>query len=443
MLKSVEVNLDGLIGPTHHYGGLAEGNLASQRHRHRTSRPREAALQGLRKMKVLADRGIPQFVLPPAPRPDVDFLREQGFSGAEQEILREVARCRGDLLSIACSASSMWAANAATVSPSADTRDARLHVTPANLRSTAHRRLEVAFTTRLLKCLFADTRYFVVHDPLPDAPAYSDEGAANHMRLCKSHASAGVEVFVYGRNGIGTGPRRHPARQTLAASRAIADRHELDPRRTLFVQQSPEAIDAGVFHNDVIAVANEHLLLCHEQAYVAQPDFLRRLKETCPMLRVFEVSVHELSLEQAVQTYLFNSQLATLPEGGMLLLAPRECEDDASVRAVLARLREQVPEITEIQFIDVRQSMRNGGGPACLRLRVVLSQEQLSAMPTGPRMSEALYARLTTWIERNYREELTFEDLGDPGLLRETRSAFEELAEILNLHSIYSQDPNR
>lgn len=443
MLNSVEVNLDGLIGPTHHYGGLAEGNLASQRHRHRTSRPREAALQGLRKMKVLADRGIPQFVLPPAPRPDVNFLREQGFSGTEEEILREVARCRGDLLSIACSASSMWAANAATVSPSADTRDARVHVTPANLRSTAHRRLEVAFTTRLLKYLFADTRFFVVHDPLPAMPAYADEGAANHMRLCESHGSAGVEVFVYGRNGIGMGPRRHPARQALAASRTIADRHELDPRRTLFVQQSPEAIDAGVFHNDVIAVANEHLLLCHEQAYVAQPEFLSRLEQACPALRVFEVSARELSLERAVQTYLFNSQLATLPEGGMLLLAPRECEEDASVRAILARLREQVPEVTEIQFIDVRQSMRNGGGPACLRLRVVLSREQLSAMPTGPRMSEALYARLTTWIVRNYREELTFEDLGAPGLLRETRSAFEELAEILNLHAIYSQDPNR
>jgi len=63
----LELQLDGLVGPTHHFGGLSVGNLASMRHAGWQSRPRQAALQGLAKMRQVLALGVPQAVLPPSP----------------------------------------------------------------------------------------------------------------------------------------------------------------------------------------------------------------------------------------------------------------------------------------------------------------------------------------------------------------------------------------
>jgi len=81
--------------------------------------------------------------------------------------------------------------------------------------------------------------------------------------------------------------------------------------------------------------------------------------------------------------------------------------------------------------------MRNGGGPACLRLRVVLNDEELDAMHRGVLLNDALYERLTSWVEAHYRSELSQDDLGDPMLLEEVRKALDELTGILGLGSIY------
>src|SRR5207248_4434793 len=132
---TIEVNFAGLPGPTHNYSGLAEGNLASERHRSRVSNPRQAALQGLAKMKALADRGFAQAVLPPHERPDMAALRAVGFAGDDSAMLRSAAKAAPQLLAACSSAAAMWVANAATVSPSTDTADARVHFTPANLVS--------------------------------------------------------------------------------------------------------------------------------------------------------------------------------------------------------------------------------------------------------------------------------------------------------------------
>lgn len=445
-MTAVEVNFDGLIGPTHHYGGLSPGNIASQSHRWQTSRPRQAALQGLVKMKLLSDLGIPQGVLPPHPRPDLEFLRGSGFTGTDEDVLMQAAQRRPELLSIACSASSMWAANAATVSPSADTADGRIHFTPANLISTPHRRLEPPFTTRLLRAIFADDRQFAVHDPLPGVTEYADEGAANHLRLCPGHGDAGLEIFVYGRTEESEGPellrpRIHPARQTRLAGETIAALHGLRADAVMFVQQNPEAIDAGVFHNDVIAVANENLLMCHALAFVDQPRVLAEARERLPSLQVFEVSAAELSLEEAVATYLFNSQLVTLPDSRMLLLCPIECELHPGVQKVLGRLRREVERVRDVRYVDVRQSMRNGGGPACLRLRAVLTERELASLPKSILITDSLHRQLTGWVTRHYREELTPADLGAPAFLQEVRAALEELSEILDLEiSWWDQD---
>lgn len=436
-MTAFEVNFDGIVGPTHHYGGLSPGNIASQEHRLQTSYPKQAALQGLQKMKLLADFGIPQAVLPPHERPCLSFLREQGFEGTDATVIRDALKTSPGLLSIASSASAMWAANAATVSPSADCSDDRVHVTPANLISTTHRKLEPEFTTLVFRKIFAEEILFQVHDPLPDDPGFADEGAANHSRLCHSYREPGLELFVYGRNGNGERPRNYPARQTRAACERIAQQHGLAEGRTLFVQQNPAAIDAGVFHNDVIAVANENVLFCHAQAYVNQSQVIERLRGGIPELCLVEVESAELSIEEAVETYLFNSQLVTLTDGSMLLLCPLECSEQERVMHVLSGILAGDSPVAEVRFIDVRQSMQNGGGPACLRLRVVLTEEELSAIHQPVLLTKELYDRLTGWVQRHYREELTIESLGDPRLLTEVREALEELTELLELGPFY------
>ncbi|MFW5925141.1 MAG: N-succinylarginine dihydrolase [Myxococcota bacterium] len=430
-----EVNVDGLVGPTHNYAGLSYGNVASVRHAGSVARPRDAALEGLSKMRALADRGLPQMVLPPQERPCVPALRSMGFDGPDAEVLARAAREAPRLLASACSASSMWAANAATVTPSTDAADGRVHLTPANLVGTLHRALEPPQTRRALERLFPGPR-FVVHGPLPASTPLGDEGAANHTRLTGADGR-GVHLFVYGRVGLegGSAQARYPARHTLEASRAVARRHGLDPARALFVHQSPEAVDQGVFHNDVIAVGHEQLLLFHEQAWVETDEVIERLRElTGEALVPVRVTARELSVDEAVGSYLFNSQIVTTAAGAGLLVAPSECEEAPRARAVLDRLvaDADIP-IDDVLFLDVRQSMQNGGGPACLRLRVPLTDDELRSVHPACRFDPALHARLEAWIRRHFRETLAPGDLPDPHLLDESRAALDELTRILDL----------
>ena len=156
MISAVEANADGLIGPTHSYAGLSPGNLASSLNKGEASNPRAAVLQGLDKMKTLADLGLPQFVLPPHERPNIPFLRSLGFTGSDKAVLERAWRDAPSFAAAACSASPMWAANAATVTPSADAADGRVHFTPANLHTNLHRSLEHRQTKRALDALFPD-----------------------------------------------------------------------------------------------------------------------------------------------------------------------------------------------------------------------------------------------------------------------------------------------
>ncbi|PQO45708.1 N-succinylarginine dihydrolase [Blastopirellula marina] len=434
MNATKEVNFDGLLGPTHHFGGLSAGNLASLSHRHESSSPRRAALEGLDKMRRVAELGVVQAILPPQRRPHWDFLREQGYVGEPADVIAAVAQKQPQLLSVAYSASAMWTANAATVSPSADTADGRVHLTPANLRSMPHRKIEAAQTTRLLREIFADERYFVVHDPLPDQAEFSDEGAANHTRLCSRHEAPGIELFVYGREGDDGGESggRFPARQARPASERIAKQHQLSPDRTVLARQSRQAIDAGVFHNDVIAVGNESVHLVHEAAFVDQSDVLAELESKFGAgLTTLVVTEAELPLEEAVRTYFFNSQLLTMPDGSMTLVCPAECQRSYAAQQVIKRLIRADNPISWSEFVDVRQSMNNGGGPACLRLRVVMTPAELAAIPAAILWTPELHERLTLWIETHYRESLSIVDLAKPQLASEVERALDELGRIL------------
>ena len=434
-----EVNFDGIVGPTHNYAGLSYGNLASQKHGLTVSSPRRAALQGLAKMKFLADLGLKQAVLPPQQRPDLVTLRRAGFGGSDADVIRAAHREDPRLLAACYSASSMWAANAATVSPGADTRDGRVHFTPANLVTQFHRSIEARATAATLKGIFGAESLFAHHDPLPDGSYFADEGAANHTRLCAAYDGPGVEIFVYGRSASGgPTPGSFPARQTREASAAIARLHGLAPARTIFARQSPAAIDAGVFHNDVVAVGNQNVLFYHAAAFADSThviDEIRRgFEATCgTQLFLIEVSEEQVPLAEAVQTYLFNSQLVTLPDGTMSLIAPIECERNPRTSAYVKHLLSSGTPIRSAHFLDVRQSMNNGGGPACLRLRVVLTQDQLSRMHQGIVLTSSLYQRLIAWVERHYREVLHPKDLADPKLAEESRAAIVELGDILGL----------
>jgi succinylarginine dihydrolase len=370
-------------------------------------------------------------------------LRELGFSGSDARVIDRAAKDAPELLAAASSASAMWTANAATVSPSADTGDRRLHFTPANLTSKLHRAIEHEATRRTLRAVFADEKHFVVHEALPGTPALGDEGAANHTRFCAQYGERGVEFFVYGRSEYRRGPEpvRYPARQTFEASRAVAQRHGLADAATVYAQQNPEVIDAGVFHNDVIAVGNRETLFCHELAFVGQRDVYDRLRAQLSGLgaqfNIIEVPDARVNVADAVSSYLFNSQLLTRPDGRDVLVVPQECRENPRVAAYLDDLASSGGPISEVLVFDLRESMKNGGGPACLRLRVVLDGAEQAAANAGVWIDDALFGRLDAWIGKHYRDRLAPADLADPKLLDESRTALDELTQILGLGSLY------
>ncbi|CAN7627046.1 N-succinylarginine dihydrolase [Pseudomonas solani] len=443
-MSAHEVNFDGLVGPTHNYGGLSYGNVASQSNSQAASSPKEAALQGLAKMKALMDMGFKQGVLAPQERPNVAALRSLGFAGTDAQVIEKAAKEAMPLLAACSSASSMWTANACTVSPSADTADGRVHFTAANLNCKFHRSIEHPTTSRVLGAMFANERHFAHHAALPAVAQFGDEGAANHTRFCKGYGEAGVEFFVFGRSAFDSrfpAPARYPARQTLEASQAVARLHGLSEAGVVYAQQNPAVIDQGVFHNDVIAVGNGEVLFHHEDAFLDTDKVLAELHDKLGRVggRFQAVCVPRdaVTVEDAVRSYLFNSQLLSRADGSMLLIVPEECRNNARVWNYLQTLTAEDGPIREVKVFDLKQSMQNGGGPACLRLRVALKDDELAAVNQGVILTPSLYDSLTGWVEKHYRDRLSETDLADPQLLTECRTALDELTQILKLGAVY------
>ena len=434
-----EHQFDGLVGPTHNYGGLSSGNVASTSHGGQTSNPRAAARQGIAKMKFVRDLGVPQAVLPPHDRPHLSTLRRLGFRGTDEEVIAAAAKGDGLFLRVTSSASAMWTANAATVAPADDTADGKTHLTPANLQQMFHRSIEPETTTRVLRAIFPEgSGRFVVHDPLPGGGQLADEGAANHTRLVTSRGS--VHVFAWGRRAWGEAgaPRRFPARQTLEASEAIARLHALDPARCRYPQQHPGGIDQGAFHTDVLAVGNERFFMLHELAFAAKDGFLAELRATLgEELFVVEATTRELPAASAIRAYPFNSQVLTRDDGTMCIVAPEDAREEPHARAFLEKVVAASGPVKEVFYRDVRQSMHNGGGPACLRLRVPLSSADVAAIGANVRLDDALHDALCTWVDRHYRDRLAPGDLADPKLARETMTALDELTRLLRIGSVY------
>jgi len=439
---SLEFNFDGLVGPTHNYAGLSFGNIASRTNVGIISNPKQAAKQGLLKMKTLMDLGIPQAVLPPHQRPNIDLLRNLGFSGDIAKILQRANKYQPKLLHAAYSAASMWTANMATVSASCNTADSKLHITPANLTHNLHRAQESEFNYKLLQKIFADSKYFMIHQALPAYRDLSDEGAANHSSLTKEYGAPGLEMFVYGIDGLNDSmqhAQHFPRRQTKLASSSIMRNHMLTTECCLLVQQNPLAIDAGVFHNDVIWVANKNVAFYHSDAFVDWENAKQAIRNYFRDEFYFlEVQARDLSLNTAVATYLFNSQLVSLPNSqDMVLILPIECQTSTQVQEVLASIIASDNPIVAVKYVNCLESMRNGGGPACLRLRVVLDVTQQHACHQKIILNQNLYNELEIWIERHYRDRLSAADFLDPMLTEEVFVALDELTNLLDLGSIY------
>ncbi|GBL03048.1 N-succinylarginine dihydrolase [Glaciecola sp. KUL10] len=441
-MKYLEANFDGLVGPTHNYAGLSYGNVASKNNAQAVSNPKQAALQGLAKMKALADMGMTQGVLAPQARPDVEAMRKLGFSGSDEQVMKSAYSQVPHIYLAACSASSMWTANAATVSPSADTADNKVHFTPANLTNKYHRSLEPEVTGKILKAVFNDEQYFEHHPHLPDNDHFGDEGAANHTRFCNDYGESGVEFFVYGKyafNDSKPAPKKFPARHTFEASQAVARLHKLGQQNQVYAQQNPGVIDQGVFHNDVISVGNQNVLFYHQQAFLdtnkVKSDILAKYQGD--KFHFIEVPTDRVSVNDAVKSYLFNTQLISLSKGQMTIIAPQECQEIESVNHYLKSVIEADNPIVDVKFFDVKQSMQNGGGPACLRLRVALSEQELAATNQACLINQSKYDELCNWVNKHYRDRLTAADLATLEMLNESRTALDELTKILNLGSVY------
>lgn len=431
-----EANFDGLIGPTHNYGGLSDGNLASAKNAGLTACPKQAALQGLGKMRAMHDAGLWQGVLPPQQRPHLPTLRRAGFTGTDKAVYDAAWKQAPRLAKNTLSASSMWSANAATVSPSPDCEDGRLHLTPANLSTMLHRSIEHEQTGRALRAAFP---FATVHEALPEQSVFADEGAANHVRLCGERASRGIELFVYGRDGYDAQRAGFPARQTLQSVEAITRSHGLSPEKTVLARQSDVAIDAGAFHNDVVCVGALDTLFYHEHAFAdtAQvQDDIRKASTGLFEPKFVEVPNSVVPIEEAIKAYLFNSMLVKFPSDDRLtLVAPLETEEMESTRRYCEQLTAGNGPIGRVKFVDVRQSMRNGGGPACLRLRVTLTETEWAQVNPKMVFSPDLHRELESWVTEHYRETLAPEDLADPALMVESFEALDALTKIMNLGS--------
>ena len=411
-----EINFDGLVGPSHNYAGLSPGNLAASSNAGSISHPRAAALEGIAKMRANIALGLTQGIFLPHRRPDRKWLATLATDPEEAAPWLRAA---------AMSASPMWAANAATVSPAADTADGKCHLTVANLMTMPHRSHEWPETLAQLRLAFAHPA-FAVHGPVP--PPFGDEGAANHMRLASAHGGPGVEIFVHGVAGGG-----FPVRQHAEAGRAIARVHGLDPARTLHVAQSEAAIAAGAFHNDVVAVADGLTLFAHEQAFADRAGFYAELRRLLPEVSIVEVPASAVPLGDAVTSYLFNAQLVTLPDGGQALILPAEARETASVWTWLQEMVAGNCPIRRLELVDVRQSMANGGGPACLRLRVVADPATID-----PRflVDNAGLDRIAALVERHWPERIAPDQLADPTLWEAIERARLALLDVLELNEL-------
>ncbi len=427
-MKHKQIFVDGIIGPTYHYGGMAVGNVLSQAHKHQESYPKKAALEGLEKMNQVRQLGCLQYVLPPLCK-DVDrLLSLWGYEqGDMTSRLKALGYAHPYYLSALFSGASAWVANSCHITPSCDALDGICHITPANLVSCFHRHLDVDGYRDFLHQLFLNDELFQIYDPLP--VVYTDEGMANTIRLSGGN-ELGLYLHVYGKTLSQRFTRTFPARQTKEAFDRICYTHKRQD--SMDIQQSPFAIDAGVFHNDVIAFGSHNLLVLHEHAFDNQVDVLNSITDRYQSkygepLHVYEVSNEVLSLDEAVHTYFFNSQLILVEKNTFHLLIPSRAMSHSGVKKSLKRLSKLKGLSITVHEVSCEESIKNGGGPACLRFFSVLNKAEHKAINSKFLLTDEMYEQWFQFIQTHYPDTLSFDDLKDFSVMKPLLDLFSKM----------------
>jgi len=426
-MSDLQLNISELPGPTFMYSGLSADNVASLNNKHLAANPLKFALLSLQRMRLLLEEGVHQVIFPPHRRPDLQALGYCGFTGDMGHMIGSADKFSRGYLESLLAASSVWTANAATVTPSADSEDGKVHITTANLNSHFHRSIEASQTHAKLARVFADDNFFALHQALPSHNRFSDEGAANHMRFHVEGENRGLNVFVYGNDPDNPGYMQ--GRQSLWASKAICQLHALSSTQVWLQKQSKEAISRGIFHNDIISMNSHDLLVFHQQAYENHESLIEKL--TALGICCVEIKAEEFSLEHALKTYFFNSEFIKGKDGSQVLVMSEKCQHDAKVHAQLERIQTAYNKEIKTIYVDLDDSLKNGGGPACLRLRVQLNQEQFSAIPSKFLLTQNKLNALQEVVTRFYRESLSYEDVFTETFQLSLQPVYSRLEQVL------------
>ena len=317
-----------------------------------------------------------------------------------------------------------------------DNIDNAIHITVANLNSMMHRSIEPKFTYKMLKRIL--NKKVNINKSLLNLPNIGDEGAANHIRIAERHNVPGYQIFVYSSENISHA--KTIERQSLIGSKLIARKNCVEDQRVFYLQQSNRAIRYGSFHNDIVSTANENIFIYHEEAFESTQELkviLAKLKKLVPNFKPIKILNSEIDLQTIVSSYLLNSQLISLPSGGMMFLLPSEVKQYPNCMQWLEKISAE-EEIKKIKFIDVKQSMRNGGGPACLRLRMIFNENEISSVNKNFLLDDNKIDLLTNLIENKYRDRLQPDDLLDPNLADESLEILDALTKIFKTGSIYN-----
>jgi len=149
-----------------------------------------------------------------------------------------------------------------------------------------------------------------------------------------------------------------------------------------------------------------------------------------PSFDYVEVPASDVPLADAIRSYLFNAQLVTPPDGQPTLIVPSEARETPTVWRWLEQHVAGNGPIRRVEVVDVRQSMANGGGPACLRLRVVADPATVD-----PRflVDERKLDLIGGVIARTWPEQIHHEELQQPALIADIERARAALLDALEL----------
>ena len=261
--------------------------------------------------------------------------------------------------------------------------------------------------------------------------------------MSAQHLKPGFQIFVFGSTAFDA---HHDiiARQAEEISQAVSTQHQLDPDRVLFLKQNEQAINSGSFHNDIVSLANEEVFIFHQEAFADRVELervLHHMKDHVKGFHPIEILSEDISLDDLVSSYLLNSQLITVKNNEMMMLLPEEVQNHPNCMRWLDEIKSSSP-VKHIEFVDIRQSMMNGGGPACLRFKTVVNNDEFDKINKKFLLSPKKLMDLRALVSKHYRDQLNPEDLLDIKLMQESYTFLDELTQLLDLGAIYNFQKN-